>query len=76
MTIFTNRDLERIASLRMNWRKEFLLEVVRLRQEQDIAKTRDRLPSAQAVNIRSSAENSRTTSWPARSRPTTGSSHN
>jgi hypothetical protein len=32
MTIFTNRELERVASLRMNWRKEFLLEVVRTSQ--------------------------------------------
>jgi hypothetical protein len=31
MTIFTDRDLERVASLRLNWRKQFLLEVVRLR---------------------------------------------
>jgi hypothetical protein len=30
MTIFTDRDLERMASLRVNWRKEFLLEVLRL----------------------------------------------
>jgi hypothetical protein len=59
MTIFTDRDLERVASLRMNWRKEFLLEVVRLRQERETAKTRDRLPSA---------DNSRSTSWPAASR--------
>jgi hypothetical protein len=26
-----------VASLRMNWRKEFLLEVVRLRHDRDIA---------------------------------------
>ena len=64
MTIFTNRELERVASLRMNWRKEFLLELVRLRHERD------------AVNIRPSADNSRTTSWPAWSQPATGSSHN
>jgi hypothetical protein len=64
MTIFTNRDLERVASLRMNWRKEFLLEVVRLRRERDIAKNRDRLPSAAAANTRSSADNRSTTSWP------------
>jgi hypothetical protein len=57
MTIFTNRDLERMASLRTNWRKEFLLEVVRLRQERDIAKTRDLLLSAEADNIRSYADN-------------------
>ena len=62
MTIFTNRDLERIASLRTNWRKEFLLEVVRLRQERHIAKSRDRLPSAEAANIR--IDNRSTTSWP------------
>jgi hypothetical protein len=59
MTIFTNRDLERVASLRTNWRKEFLLEVGRLRHERDIAKNRDRLPSA---------DNDRPTSWPAISR--------
>ena len=35
MTIFTDRDLECVASLRMNWRKEFLLEVVRLRHERE-----------------------------------------
>ena len=64
MTIFTDRDLERVASLRMNWRKEFLLEVVRLRQEREIAKSRNRLPSAETVNIRSAANNARTTSWP------------
>jgi hypothetical protein len=56
MTIFTDRDLERMASLRTNWRKEFLLEIVRLRHERDIAKTRDRLSSAEAANIRSSAD--------------------
>lgn len=64
MTIFTDRDLERVASLRMNWRKEFLLEVVRLRQQRDITKSRDRLQSAEAANIRSSADNRSTTSWP------------
>jgi hypothetical protein len=64
MTIFTNRDLERVASLRMNWRKEFLLEVVRLRHERNIAKTRDRPPSTEAANIRSSLDNRSTTSWP------------
>jgi hypothetical protein len=64
MTIFTNRELERVASLRMNWRKEFLLEVVRLWQEPDIARPRDRLPSAKAANIRSSADNRSTTSCP------------
>lgn len=64
MTIFTDRDLERMASLRLNWRKEFLLEVVRLREQRDITKSRDRLPSAEAANIRSSADNSHTTSWP------------
>jgi hypothetical protein len=64
MTIFTNRDLERVASLRMNWRKEFLLEVARLCRERDIAKNRDRLPSAAAANIRASADNRSTTSWP------------
>ena len=64
MTIFTNRDLERIASLRTNWRKEFLLEVVRLRQERDIAKTRDLLLSAEAANIRSYADNKRPISGP------------
>jgi hypothetical protein len=64
MTIFTNRELQRMASLRMNWRKEFLREMVRLRQEREIAKARDRLPSAEAANIRYSADNSRTTSWP------------
>ena len=66
MMIFTDRDLERVASLRMNWRKEFLLEVVRLRNERGIAKIRDRLPSAAAaIDIRSSADNRSTTSWPA-----------
>jgi hypothetical protein len=55
MTIFTDRDLERMASLRVNWRKEFLLEVLRLRRERNLAKSRDRLPSAEAGNIRSSA---------------------
>lgn len=62
MPIFTDRDLERMASLQMNWRKEFLREVVRLRQERNIAKNRDHLPSA--ANIRSSADNGHTTSWP------------
>ena len=66
MTIFTDRDLERVASLRTNWRKEFLREVVRLRQEQDLVKTRGRLPTAEAANVRSSAGISRTTSWPGR----------
>jgi hypothetical protein len=51
MTIFTNRDLERMASLRLNWRKEFLREVVRLRQEREIARNRDRLPSTEAANV-------------------------
>jgi hypothetical protein len=64
MTIFTDRDLERVASLRMNWRKEFLREVVRLRQERDIAKTRDLLLSAEAANIRSCADNRRPISGP------------
>ena len=64
MTIFTDRDLERMASLRVNWRKEFLLEVLRLRRERNLAKSRDRLPSAEAGNIRSSANNRRSTSWP------------
>ena len=41
MTIFTDRDLERVAKLRTNWRQEFLLEVVRLRHERDIAKRRE-----------------------------------
>ena len=41
MTIFTDRDLERVAELQTNWRKELLLEVVRLRHERDIAKTRE-----------------------------------
>jgi hypothetical protein len=64
MTIFTNRDLERVASLRMNWRKEFLREVVRLRRERDIAKARDQLRSTAAANILSSADNGSTTSSP------------
>jgi hypothetical protein len=62
MTIFTDRDLERVASLRMNWRREFLLEVVRLRQEREIAEKRDRLPSAKVANIQSSADNKSPTS--------------
>jgi hypothetical protein len=70
MTIFTDRDLERVASLRMNWRRAFLLELARLRQERDIEKTWDRLPSAEAANIRPSADSKRTISWPAISRPT------
>jgi hypothetical protein len=64
ITIFTNRDLERVASLRMNWRKEFLREVVRLRRERDIAKARDQLRSTAAANILSSADNGSTTSSP------------
>jgi hypothetical protein len=76
MTIFTDRDLQRVASLRMNWRKEFLLEVIRLRQERDIAKNRDRLPSAEAANIRSSADSRSTTSWPATLCPTPDLPHN
>lgn len=68
MTIFTDRDLERVANLRMNWRKEFLLEVVRLRHERNSAKNRDRLPPAEAVNIRSSADNRTATWWHATSR--------
>lgn len=68
MTIFTNRDLEQMASLRLNWRKEFLREVVRLRHERDIARNRDRLPSTGTADARSSADNSRPTSWPATSR--------
>ena len=68
MTIFTNRELERVASLRMNWRKEFLLEVVRLRHQRNSAKNRDRLPPAEAVDIRSSADNGSATWWPATSR--------
>lgn len=70
MTIFTDRDLERVASLRMNWRRAFLLELARLRQERDIEKNRDRLPSAEAANIRPSADSKRTISWPAISRHT------
>ena len=62
MTIFTDRDLERVASLRMNWRKEFLLEVVRLRHEREFANVRDRRPSAEAANIR--VDNRSTSSWP------------
>ena len=62
MTIFTDRDLQRVASLRMNWRKEFLLEVVRLRRAREITKSRDRRPSAEAANIR--VDNRSTTSWP------------
>jgi hypothetical protein len=62
MTIFTNRDLERMASLQMNWRKEFLLEVARLRQERNIVKTPDLLLSAEPANIRSSADNRSPTS--------------
>ena len=76
MTIFTDRDLQRMASLRTNWRKEFLLEVVRLRHEQDIAKTRDRLSSAEAANIRSSADSRSTTSWPTTLCPAPDLPHN
>jgi hypothetical protein len=76
MTIFTDRDLERMAGLRTNWRKEFLLEVVRLRQERDFAEDIDHLPSAEAVNFRSSADHSRTTPGPVPSRPAIGSFHN
>jgi hypothetical protein len=47
MTVFTNRDLERVASLRMNWRREFLREVVRLRHERHIAKSRDHIQATE-----------------------------
>ena len=76
MTIFTDRDLERVASLRLNWRKQFLLEVVRLRHARDIAKNLDRLPSTQAINFRSSADHGRTTPEPGSSRRAIGSLHN
>ena len=69
MTIFTDRDLERVASLRMNWRKEFLLEAGRLRQERDFANNLARRPSAEAINFRSSADHSRTTPGSVLSRP-------
>lgn len=65
MTIFTDRDLERVASLRMNWRREFLLEVVRLRQQREVAIRRARLPSAAADDVRFAAECDRATSSPA-----------
>ena len=47
MTVLTNRDLERMASLRMNWRREFLREVVRLRHERQIAKSRDHIQATE-----------------------------
>lgn len=56
MTIFTDRDLERVASLRTNWRREFLLEVVRLRRQREVAIRRARLPSATADDVRFAAE--------------------
>jgi hypothetical protein len=65
-----------MASLRANWRTEFLREVVRLRQERDFAKNRDRPPSTDAANIRSPADNGHTTSWPPSARPAMGTSHN
>ena len=49
MSIFTDRDLERLASLRTRWRKEFLTEIVRLRRERDIGGSSDRGPSTEAV---------------------------
>jgi hypothetical protein len=49
MSIFTDRDLERLASLRTNWRKEFLSEIVRLRQERDIVGNSDHGPSTEAI---------------------------
>ena len=72
MTIFTDRDLERVASLRMNWRKEFLLEAGRLLQEWDFANNLARRRSAEAINFRSFADHSRTTPGPVLSRPAIG----
>lgn len=76
MTIFTNRDLERMASLQMNWRKEFLRELVRLRQQRDNTRDRERLPSAEATDIRCSADEGRTALRPAGSWPATGQPRN
>lgn len=70
MTIFTDRDLERVASLRTNWRTEFLREVARLRHERDIAKGRE------AATTRSATDGSRTISWPRHRDTATGLSDN
>jgi hypothetical protein len=70
MTIFTDRDLERVANLQANWRQEFLLEVVRLRHERDIAERRETDAG------RSSADSRSPTMWPAAARPEIGSPHN
>lgn len=68
MTVFTDRDLERVAKLQTTWRQEFLLEVVRLRHERDIAKRR------KADAGPSSADNRSPTMWPAAARPRSGRS--
>ena len=70
MTIFSNRDLERVANLQANWRQEFLLEVVRLRHERDIIRSRE------ADARRSSTDNRSPTMWPPAPRPAIGPPHN
>lgn len=69
MTVFTDRDLERVANLQANWREVFLLEVVRLRHARDIAKRREADPT------RPSADNRSPTMWPAAARPAGDPSH-
>jgi hypothetical protein len=70
MTVFTDRDLERVAKLQTNWRQEFLLEVVRLRHERDIAKRRQADARPSSVDTRSP------TMWPAVARPEIEPPHN
>lgn len=70
MTVFTDRDLERVAKLQANWREVFLREVVRLRHERDIAKRRE------TDTTRPSADNRSPTMWPATPRPDIGQPHN
>lgn len=47
MTIFTDRDLECVASLQANWRTKFLLEVVRLRRQRETGANADRRPATE-----------------------------
>lgn len=56
MTIFSNRDLEKIANLQANWRKELLFEFVRLRKDR-LSTVRCDLPaSAEATDSRPCAD--------------------
>lgn len=51
MTIFTDRDLECVASLQANWRKEFLREVVRLQHQRKAGTNADRRPAMEKARL-------------------------